>query len=115
MQATLHRLQLCAPQPGSASTNPSRNTAASISQELNQMRGEVQELIKFVALNYLAVVKAIKKRNRHLKVLSQRVLGGLPGSGLEVFRQLLLRGVAKACFQCCKIATVKAILRQAKW
>ncbi|GAX76658.1 hypothetical protein CEUSTIGMA_g4104.t1 [Chlamydomonas eustigma] len=36
-------------------------------EELNMLRIEVQELIKFVALNYLAVVKAIKKRNRHLK------------------------------------------------
>ena len=70
MQATLQRLQLCAPHPSSASLVPSGNsTAASISQELTQLRGEVQELIKFVALNYLAVVKAIKKRNRHLKVL----------------------------------------------
>lgn len=37
------------------------------------MRMQVQDLIKFVALNYLAVVKAIKKRNRHLQV-SQRSL-----------------------------------------
>ncbi|KAJ9513226.1 hypothetical protein QJQ45_029513 [Haematococcus lacustris] len=37
------------------------------SQELEELRSDVQELIKFVALNYLAVVKAIKKRNRHLK------------------------------------------------
>lgn len=36
-------------------------------QQLKELRVEVQELIKFVALNYLAVVKAIKKRNRHLK------------------------------------------------
>lgn len=35
---------------------------------LARVRGEIQELIKFVALNYLAVVKAIKKRNRHFKV-----------------------------------------------
>ncbi|GFH09222.1 uncharacterized protein HaLaN_04325 [Haematococcus lacustris] len=41
------------------------------SQELEELRSDVQELIKFVALNYLAVVKAIKKRNRHLKVASQ--------------------------------------------
>jgi SPX domain protein involved in polyphosphate accumulation len=41
---------------------------ANSSAELSELRCEVQELIKFVALNYLAVVKAIKKRNRHLKV-----------------------------------------------
>lgn len=37
-------------------------------QRLKEVQSEIQELIKFVALNYLAVVKAIKKRNRHLKV-----------------------------------------------
>jgi Dullard-like phosphatase family protein len=36
-------------------------------ETLKAMRSEVQELIKYVALNYIAVVKAIKKRNRHLK------------------------------------------------
>ena len=36
-------------------------------ETLKAMRSEVQELIKYVALNYLAVVKSIKKRNRHLK------------------------------------------------
>ncbi|GLI62617.1 hypothetical protein VaNZ11_005280 [Volvox africanus] len=36
-------------------------------QQLSVVRAEIKELIKFVALNYLAVVKAIKKRNRHLK------------------------------------------------
>ena len=35
---------------------------------LAAIQREIKELIKFVALNYLAVVKAIKKRNRHLKV-----------------------------------------------
>jgi hypothetical protein len=33
-----------------------------------------QELIKFVALNYLAVVKAIKKRNKALKVKKWHVI-----------------------------------------
>jgi len=37
-------------------------------QALAQVRGDISALIKFVALNYLAVVKAIKKRNRHFKV-----------------------------------------------
>jgi hypothetical protein len=36
--------------------------------DLASIQKEIKELIKFVALNYLAVVKAIKKRNRHLKV-----------------------------------------------
>lgn len=34
---------------------------------VSKVRTEIQELIKFVALNYLSVVKAIKKRNRQLK------------------------------------------------
>lgn len=43
---------------------------AALSQALQQ----IQALIKFVALNYLAVVKAVKKRNRHFKV-GQRWVG----------------------------------------
>ncbi|KAG2489703.1 hypothetical protein HYH03_011810 [Edaphochlamys debaryana] len=43
------------------------STRASTVAELTALRAEIQELIKFVALNYLAVVKAIKKRNRHLR------------------------------------------------
>ena len=35
---------------------------------LSGAKTDIRLLIKFVALNYLAVVKAIKKRNRHLKV-----------------------------------------------
>lgn len=34
---------------------------------LSALRAEIKDLQKYVALNYLAVVKAIKKRNRHLK------------------------------------------------
>jgi hypothetical protein len=34
---------------------------------LRAAKAEIQQLIKFVAINYLAVVKAIKKRNRHLQ------------------------------------------------
>lgn len=37
-------------------------------QQLSELRAQIRQLIKFVALNYLAVVKAIKKRNRHCKV-----------------------------------------------
>eukprot|EP00798_Chlamydomonas_sp_ICE-L_P022504 gene22504-29630_t len=35
--------------------------------QLAALRAEIQELIKYVALNYVAVVKSIKKRNRHLR------------------------------------------------
>jgi len=38
------------------------------SKQLSELRTQIRQLIKFVALNYLAVVKAIKKRNRHCKV-----------------------------------------------
>lgn len=38
------------------------------SKQLSELRSQIRQLIKFVALNYLAVVKAIKKRNRHCKV-----------------------------------------------
>jgi SPX domain protein involved in polyphosphate accumulation len=48
-------------------------------EELHLLRTEVQELIKFVALNYLAVVKAIKKRNRHLKVILRQRIRHLVG------------------------------------
>ena len=33
-----------------------------------QFRSEVTDLRKFVVLNYIAVIKAFKKRNRHLQV-----------------------------------------------
>ena len=33
-----------------------------------QLRSEVTDLRKFVVLNYIAVIKAFKKRNRHLQV-----------------------------------------------
>lgn len=35
---------------------------------LISFHSEVQDLKKYVVLNYVAVIKAIKKRNRHLKV-----------------------------------------------
>jgi hypothetical protein len=38
-------------------------------KQLSGLRAQIRQLIKFVALNYLAVVKAIKKRNRHCKVI----------------------------------------------
>ncbi|KAK9844379.1 hypothetical protein WJX74_001674 [Apatococcus lobatus] len=36
--------------------------------KLSQLRAELTDLRKFVVLNYIAVIKAAKKRNRHLKV-----------------------------------------------
>jgi SPX domain protein involved in polyphosphate accumulation len=42
--------------------------AAAAVEALGGLRAEVQELNKYVALNYVAVVKCIKKRNRHLQV-----------------------------------------------
>ena len=44
--------------------------------QLSLLRTEIQELIKYVALNYIAVVKAIKKRNRHLKVGTKGTVTG---------------------------------------
>ena len=35
---------------------------------LARCRAELMDLRKFVVLNYIAVIKAVKKRNRHLKV-----------------------------------------------
>ncbi|GFR46786.1 hypothetical protein Agub_g8417 [Astrephomene gubernaculifera] len=54
IEATLHQLH-------------GGNSAAGSVSQLTALRSEIKELIKFVALNYLAVVKAIKKRNRHLR------------------------------------------------
>ena len=34
--------------------------------ELFQIRAEITDLRKFAVLNYVAVIKAVKKRNRHL-------------------------------------------------
>ena len=38
--------------------------------QLTMLRSELTDLRKFVVLNYIAVIKAAKKRNRHLKVCS---------------------------------------------
>lgn len=37
--------------------------------KLSQLRAELTDLRKFVVLNYIAVIKAAKKRNRHLQVI----------------------------------------------
>ena len=42
--------------------------------ELFQMRAEITDLRKFAVLNYVAVIKAVKKRNRHLGAQSQQRL-----------------------------------------
>ncbi len=34
--------------------------------DLHQLRAEITDLRKFAVLNYVAVIKAVKKRNRHL-------------------------------------------------
>lgn len=38
---------------------------------ISRLKSELQDLRKYVVLNYVAVVKAVKKRNRHLAALSQ--------------------------------------------
>lgn len=37
---------------------------------LSHFRSEISDLNKFAVLNYIAVIKACKKRNRHLQVLT---------------------------------------------
>jgi RNA polymerase II subunit A small phosphatase-like protein len=44
-----------------------RLSHASSPQDVAALRAELRELRKWVALNYVAVVKAVKKRNRHLR------------------------------------------------
>ncbi|GIL69636.1 hypothetical protein Vretimale_10282 [Volvox reticuliferus] len=53
-------------------------------QQLSVVQAEIKELIKFVALNYLAVVKAIKKRNRQLK----ETFGGSASISLQALDML---------------------------
>ena len=54
----------------STTSSPGQQAAdqQAVAQALRELRGELQELRKFVALCYIAVVKAAKKRNRHLRV-----------------------------------------------
>lgn len=35
---------------------------------LDELRGEIRDLRHYAVLNYIATVKAVKKRNRHLRV-----------------------------------------------
>ena len=46
-----------------------RDLAQCSPAKLSQLRAELTDLRKFVVLNYIAVIKAAKKRNRHLKVI----------------------------------------------
>lgn len=50
-----------------------RDLAQCSPAKLSQLRAELTDLRKFVVLNYIAVIKAAKKRNRHLQV--GRILG----------------------------------------
>ena len=43
-----------------------RNMGGRAGAALPALRAEVTDLRKFVVLNYVAVIKAVKKRNRHL-------------------------------------------------
>lgn len=43
-----------------------RNPAAEAGR-VAELRAQAQQLRKYVTLNYVAVVKAVKKRNRHLR------------------------------------------------
>jgi RNA polymerase II subunit A small phosphatase-like protein len=64
------------------------STAAALSSEqLSALRDEIRQLIKFVALNYLAVVKAIKKRNRHCKVTFGAAATGPALHPLDLLKQ----------------------------
>ena len=45
-----------------------RDAQATGDSSYTQFRSEVTDLRKFVVLNYIAVIKAFKKRNRHLQV-----------------------------------------------
>lgn len=64
-------------------------------QALSVLQAEVKELIKFVALNYLAVVKAIKKRNKNMKV----------GRAMHLFGadRVLLDQTFPVLFRCCRL------------
>lgn len=63
-------------------------------EQLSELRSQIRQLIKFVALNYLAVVKAIKKRNRHCKVGTQ--FGGCSMRECINF-QLFIAAVQQLC------------------
>lgn len=60
-----------------------------------QFRSEVNDLRKFVVLNYIAVIKAFKKRNRHLQVT--RALNGTCASELSFVATLCHGSFAFPC------------------
>jgi RNA polymerase II subunit A small phosphatase-like protein len=63
------------------------SAAALSSEQLAALRDEIRQLIKFVALNYLAVVKAIKKRNRHCKATFGAAATGPALHSLDLLKQ----------------------------
>lgn len=63
------------------------SSPAPTSEQLAALRNEIRQLIKFVALNYLAVVKAIKKRNRHVKAVFGPAAAGPALHPLDLLRQ----------------------------
>ena len=68
----MRSLSFAASQPLPLTTHclPSRSTPLPpfSLQDVASLRAELGDLRRYVALNYIAVVKAAKKRNRHLKV-----------------------------------------------
>jgi RNA polymerase II subunit A small phosphatase-like protein len=63
------------------------SSPALTTEQLTALREQIRQLIKFVALNYLAVVKAIKKRNRHCKVVFGDAAAGPALHPLDLLRQ----------------------------
>lgn len=63
------------------------SSPALTSEQLSALREQIRQLIKFVALNYLAVVKAIKKRNRHCRVVFGGAAAGPALHPLDLLRQ----------------------------
>eukprot|EP00879_Flechtneria_rotunda_P009513 GHRR01009957.1.p1 GENE.GHRR01009957.1~~GHRR01009957.1.p1 ORF type:complete len:595 (+),score=267.24 GHRR01009957.1:898-2682(+) len=55
--------------------------------QLAALRADIRQLIKFVALNYMAVVKAIKKRNRHCKAVFGAAAAGPSLQPMDLLRQ----------------------------
>lgn len=78
-------------------------------QQLSELRSQIRQLIKFVALNYLAVVKAIKKRNRHCKV--RHNVTGAAGSVGSSAMCIMTLGVPRlgSCMSSAAIAAVHSI------
>ena len=64
---------------------------------LARCRAELMDLRKFVVLNYIAVIKAVKKRNRHLKVGDASSCALVAGSATELaFKDIKMPGVLRS-------------------